>query len=259
MLMNRHNSVPHKMSLIEALPENVIDSGRDGNNLSEGFDIKDSIAIIDENAFARDCLARCLCDIESDCAILTFADVDEWQRFDRGAGSSIVLLCAVGLSATENVLHRDLARMKMIDPQARFVIMSDSENPDQMLDAIEHGASGYIPSSIHLDVAVKAIRLVRAGGVFIPASALLKSRTAADQVASRKEGERSLFTARQAEVVKALRRGQPNKLIAYELNMGECTVKVHIRNIMKKLNARNRTEVAFMTNGMFLPEGDSPR
>jgi len=247
------------MNLIETLPVDAIDSGRSEDDLSEDSNTKDSISIIDENAFARDCLARCLCDIERDCAILTFAGVDEWQRFDRGVGGSIVLLCAVGATATENVLHRDLARMKMIDPQSRFIIMSDSENPDQMLDAIEHGASGYIPSSINLDVAVKAIRLVRAGGVFIPASALLKSRSAADQVASRKEGERSLFTARQAEVVKALRRGQPNKLIAYELNMGECTVKVHIRNIMKKLNARNRTEVAFMTNGMFLPEGDSPR
>lgn len=260
MLMNRENSVPQKMTLIETLGVNDIDSGSRGNTKPLGFDIKDRISIIDENAFARDCLARCLCDLESDCDIVAFADVDEWLRFEPGAGGSIVLLCATGLRLTEQVLRNDLARLKAGDPQARFIIMSDSENPDQMLDAIEQGASGYIPSNINLDVAVKAIRLVRAGGVFIPASALLKSRSAADQVtASRKEGERCFFTARQAEVVKALRRGQPNKLIAYELNMGECTVKVHIRNIMKKLNARNRTEVAFLTNGMFPPEGEAAR
>jgi len=47
---------------------------------------------------------------------------------------------------------------------------------------------------------------------------------------------------------KALRRGKANKVIAYELNMRESTVKVHVRNIMKKLKARNRTEVAFMAN-----------
>jgi DNA-binding NarL/FixJ family response regulator len=42
-----------------------------------------------------------------------------------------------------------------------------------------------------------------------------------------------------------------NKLIAYELNMCESTVKVHIRNIMKKLNATNRTQVAYLTRRFF--------
>lgn len=42
----------------------------------------------------------------------------------------------------------------------------------------------------------------------------------------------------------------PNKLIAYELNMCESTVKVHVRTIMKKLKARNRTEVAFLTQSL---------
>ena len=63
-------------------------------------------------------------------------------------------------------------------------------------------------------------------------------------------------TARQAAVVDALRQGKSNKIIAYELNMRESTVKVHVRNIMKKLNARNRTEVAFRVNGM---NGDAPK
>ena len=57
--------------------------------------------------------------------------------------------------------------------------------------------------------------------------------------------------ARQEEVVKALRRGKANKIIAHELNLRESTVKVHIRNIMKKLRATNRTEVAYKLNEMF--------
>ncbi|MGU3537814.1 LuxR C-terminal-related transcriptional regulator, partial [Methylobacterium sp. A54F] len=50
---------------------------------------------------------------------------------------------------------------------------------------------------------------------------------------------------------RALRKGTPNKIIAYELNMCESTVKVHVRNIMKKLKAKNRTEVAYLTNRYF--------
>jgi DNA-binding NarL/FixJ family response regulator len=61
----------------------------------------------------------------------------------------------------------------------------------------------------------------------------------------------SVFTERQEEVVQALRRGKANKIIAHELNLRESTVKVHIRNIMKKLKATNRTEVVYKLNEMF--------
>jgi DNA-binding NarL/FixJ family response regulator len=55
-----------------------------------------------------------------------------------------------------------------------------------------------------------------------------------------------VFTHRQLQVVEAIKKGKPNKIIAYELNMCESTVKVHVRTIMKKLHARNRTQVAYL-------------
>ena len=61
-----------------------------------------------------------------------------------------------------------------------------------------------------------------------------------------------MFTTREAAVVEALRKGKANKIIAYELNLCESTVKVHIRNIMKKLKATNRTEVAYKLREMAL-------
>jgi len=48
-----------------------------------------------------------------------------------------------------------------------------------------------------------------------------------------------------------LTQGKPNKIIAYELNLRESTVKVHIRNIMKKVGAKNRTEVIFKISDLF--------
>ena len=79
---------------------------------------------------------------------------------------------------------------------------------------------------------------------------MVKSRPDEETVARSKELTR-IFTLRQAEVVQALRKGKANKIIAYELNLRESTVKVHIRNIMKKLKATNRTEVAYKLNDMF--------
>ena len=57
--------------------------------------------------------------------------------------------------------------------------------------------------------------------------------------------------------MEALRRGKANKIIAYELNLRESTVKVHVRNIMKKVKATNRTEVVFKLNDLFLSGGSA--
>jgi DNA-binding NarL/FixJ family response regulator len=53
-----------------------------------------------------------------------------------------------------------------------------------------------------------------------------------------------LVTARELTVIRAIQQGKSNKIIAHELNMCESTVKVHVRNVMKKLKAKNRTEAA---------------
>src|SRR5215831_1269990 len=128
------------------------------------------------------------------------------------------------------------------------ILLSDVEDPDQIVEALDRGARGYIPTSEPFEVVVEAMRLVRAGGVFVPASSLIAARRSSDCSRPLAPGGTRMFTARQAAVVEALRRGKANKVIAYELNMRESTVKVHVRNIMKKLKARSRTEVAFMTN-----------
>jgi DNA-binding NarL/FixJ family response regulator len=59
-------------------------------------------------------------------------------------------------------------------------------------------------------------------------------------------------------VLAELGHGKPNKMIAYELGMRESTVKVHIRHIMKKLNARNRTQVVLMTSAVDAPQSPKP-
>ena len=71
---------------------------------------------------------------------------------------------------------------------------------------------------------------------------------AATEATANQERLREFFTARQIAVIDALRKGKANKIIAFELNMKESTVKVHVRNIMKRLKAHNRTEVSYLAN-----------
>ncbi len=131
------------------------------------------------------------------------------------------------------------------------MVLSNVEEPDAVLNALGSGAKGYIPTSAPLEVAIEAMRLVKAGGVYVPASILLAVRQPEIPVQpTESQPSQLIFTARQRSVVEALRRGKANKIIAHELQMRESTVKVHVRNIMRKLKAKNRTEVAFLASGM---------
>jgi DNA-binding NarL/FixJ family response regulator len=138
-----------------------------------------------------------------------------------------------------------LAQLSAQTGSCPAVILSDNEDPDLIVAMLGKSVRGYVPTSLSVKLAMHAIDLARAGGVFVPASSLVATHAASVSPAEAIKAN-GLFTARQAAVVEGLRHGKPNKIIAYELNMQISTVKVHVRNIMKKLHATNRTEVAYM-------------
>jgi DNA-binding NarL/FixJ family response regulator len=247
----------HASSFLEIrkddLPVEPFHDGRSTGVVEHGQ--KTRITVIDENALSRSCLMRCLVASEADFATEGYRNVEEWRQVAANGQISIVLLCATGQKSTEIAVRRDVDFVTQNAPEARVIVVSDLEDPAEIVGALERGARGYISMSSNLDVAIAAIRLVRAGGTFVPASGLLSSRGAAAapaaEVDTRSKQRQNLFTQRQLEVIDRLRKGESNKLIAYKLNMGECTVKVHVRNIMRKIKARNRTEIAFLTNELF--------
>src|SRR6185503_13037699 len=111
---------------------------------------------------------------------------------------------------------------------APVVIFTDGEDVTQILEALDAGIRGVVPTSLSLEVANQALRLVKAGGVFVPANALSAPREIAEGDGS-KRLDGGILTARQIAVVKKLVEGKANKIIAYELAMCESTVKVHVR------------------------------
>jgi DNA-binding NarL/FixJ family response regulator len=218
-------------------------------------EVRSSTVVIDRRVLIRDCLVRCLKDSKRNDVILSFSTVEEWLKGGaHAAQGAVIVLCTA--ERTEAEVDRDVALLAQAGTDVSIVILSDREDADIVLDALDKGARGYVTTSMTFDVAVQAIRLVQAGGTFVPARSLIASRDSIGKLLAAPEKPRSgLFTPRQMTVVEALRQGKANKIIAYELNMCESTVKVHVRNIMKKLHAKNRTEVAFLMNGI----GDTPR
>jgi DNA-binding NarL/FixJ family response regulator len=212
------------------------------------------IVVIEKRALVRECLTRCL-NAAPGHKVVSFPNVDSWLEVCDEISASLILLCIVN-KPNDPETQREISRLFRQGNPLPTVLLSDVEDPDQIVDAIDRGARGYIPTSAPLEVVIEVMRLVRAGGVFVPASSLIAARRSNGYIAASQPNGNGLFTTRQAAVVEALRRGKANKIIAYELNMRESTVKVHIRNIMKKLKAKNRTEVAFMTNELIQHGGN---
>ena len=145
-----------------------------------------------------------------------------------------------------------LNTLEQMAPNLPRVLLSEAEVPEDIVKAFDRRVRGYLPTSLPIDQIAEAIRFIAAGGIFVPQSILrLHSRASLDPESCSASSDlcsmMSGFSPRQAEVLQMLWKGHSNKLIAYELQMCESTVKVHIRHIMKKLNANNRTQVVLRT------------
>ena len=202
-----------------------------------------AICLVERRRLVGECIARCI-SAELGYRVKLFADIEalrqELKHEGAGLGVALTIVSSAGRAddAAEAVTLEQLDHASMGAP---VIILSDSADLDDFCRSLACGARGHVPTNLPLDVCIKALRLVLAGGVFVPADPFMTGSTTAISDWPNME---NVFTRREGDVVDALRRGKPTKEIAYDLNMSESTVKVHIHNIMKKLGAKNRTEAA---------------
>lgn len=150
------------------------------------------------------------------------------------------------------VMRNQLDGLKKLHPATPIAVVSSRDDSQTILEAVQNGAKGYICTSLRSQAVVHALRVLIAGGEFVPMTALIPAVHAerGDGLNGR-NGNHGLpqrtLSPREREVFDLLRQGKPNKVIAADLSVAENTVKVHVRNIMRKLKARSRLEV-LMTN-----------
>jgi DNA-binding NarL/FixJ family response regulator len=209
-----------------------------------------TVIYLDPRAFTRDCVGHWLQSRLSEfrVRILQYpAELEELQGVDDRIRAVIINTGPERISSAN--LSPLLSAVSDFLPETPVALLSDFEDPQSIREAFDLGVRGLIPTSLASIVAVEAVRLICVGGTFAPTVALLCQNGPPQSSAG--EPQIQGFTQRQSQILDCLQRGMANKLIAYELNMCESTVKVHIRNIMKKLNATNRTQVAYLTRGFF--------
>lgn len=212
------------------------------------------LAVIDQRALTRQGLARVV-DSASTFCVLTFSNVSELLSNSRETVSEIAMIL-INLGSTvvsDNSVRREIDILMRAIPEAPIVLLSDHDDSRFVGEALRQGIRGYIPTTATSRILVEALRFVQCGGIFVPASALLEVMSqrhmgARGSMVQLEQLDLSPLTPRQRAVFDLLRQGKPNKIIAYELGMGESTVKVHVRHIMRKLQANNRTHLASLAS-----------
>ena len=220
--------------------------------------LQTTVVLIESRTFIRDAIVQSL---EKSMAlrVVPVADVSACIKRLSNSKLAAIVHSASGLGeVADTLIIHQLKALAEIGCALPSVVIADCADGARVIEVFNNGAKGYIPTNLSLSVAAHVIRLVAAGGNYVPASCLLDHQPKEERVQSVEAPVpcfNGIFTARQTAVIEAIRRGKANKIIAYELEMRESTVKVHVRNIMKKLNAKNRTEVAYRANELLAASG----
>ena len=160
---------------------------------------------------------------------------------------------------------QSISQLRDVSPSLPVIVLSGVEIPDQVEAVLHAGASGYIPKSSVAEIMVSAIRLVLAGGQYLPP--LLLSTVPNNGSASANPPQTGRLpalsraakklTARQREVVDLLAQGFTNKMIAGELGMVEGTVKSHLVQIFHLLGMHNRTSAVIAAQRLYAEKADT--
>ncbi|MCX8003569.1 MAG: two-component system response regulator NarL [Burkholderiaceae bacterium] len=140
-----------------------------------------------------------------------------------------------------------LAALKEADPSRRVVMLTVSDAPADLMAALRAGADGYLLKDMEPEQLLERIRAALAGetviGEALAARLAAALREEARQAAAPKR-DLAVLTDRELHVLRALADGLSNKRIAQKLAISEGTVKVHVKNVLKKLQFRSRVEAA---------------
>ena len=137
-------------------------------------------------------------------------------------------------------------RIREMLPSTKILMLTVSDEEDDLYEAIKAGANGYLLKEISVEEVANAIHSVVQGQSLISpsmASKLLNEfNSLARQAAEKEELPAPVLTARELEVLKLVARGMSNKDVADQLFISENTVKNHVRNILEKLHLHSRME-----------------
>jgi DNA-binding NarL/FixJ family response regulator len=177
------------------------------------------MALIDPKPLTRQSIRDVLTEAFTESALVAVSTCEELLEMDEERIGKLNLVVVYirneGLTTPWVLSTLELLRVRL--PEASTAVLADRNDVAEVNRALTHGVRGYIPTSVEWEVAVAALGLISAGGIFVPADAF---RSTAAKLDDQPEGERQRrsdgrdLTPRELSVIDLLREGKPNKLIA---------------------------------------------
>jgi DNA-binding NarL/FixJ family response regulator len=198
--------------------------------------------VVDDHALIREAMRGVLSELCSDAIVLEAGSAR--QAADAIGQHPDLALILLDLQLPDRDGVELLRELRAQHPAISVVMLSAFSGRDTVVKALEAGALGFIPKTDTREVLLGALRLILAGGTYIPPDALARGAA----VPSRPMPEKRLtptelgLTERQVDVLALMMQGKSNKHICRELDLAEPTVKNHVSAILKALEVSNRTE-----------------
>ncbi|MFO1414102.1 MAG: response regulator transcription factor [Burkholderiales bacterium] len=196
------------------------------------------IALADDHPIVRAALMGALAPLGDGPCFVEAGDADAAVALARSRPDLDLMLLDLHMPGVHGTAT--VRSVRTAAPALPLAVVSADEDPAVVGELLRLGVSGFIPKSDSAEVILSAVRLILAGGTYVPPRLVgerLPGTAGGEEVADPALG----LTARQVDVLRLLGRGLPNKLIARELGITEGTVKVHLLAVFRALGVRNRT------------------
>lgn len=209
--------------------------------------------LVEPNTLLREGLKRILAETHFS-IIASSPSLEDAHRYSPPDGQPFLLI--ISASGDHEEIYRRVRQLKVEQPSVKVIILVDQYDLKEVLHAFQAGADSYLVKSVSCEVLVKSLDLVMLGETVFPSAILTLLRQQAIEVdrqqtetdddmgdASAKLGKRGL-SVRETVILRCLMQGDSNKIIARKFDITEATVKVHVKAILRKIRAKNRTQAA---------------
>ncbi|MCW8914438.1 MAG: response regulator transcription factor [Magnetovibrio sp.] len=212
------------------------------------------ILFADDHTLVREGIRPFLCELDSDVEVFEADNLNSAQEKADEAGQLDLILLDLKMPGMNG--FGGITKFAESHPDVPIVILSGHYNRSDVIAALDYGVSGYIPKNIGGMAMVNALRLVLAGEKYLPSEAFLEGGADEDESilnpVSKSQNKEvdpkfATLTQRETEILTHLVDGKTNKEIARELDLQEITVKIHVRNIYRKIGAQNRAQAVKIT------------
>lgn len=212
------------------------------------------ILVVDDHVLIRDATRGVLREVDDSATIYEARSARE--AADLIAANPDISLVLLDLNLPDRDGHEMLADLRDSHPAIAVVMLSAFSDRENVLKSLDLGAQGFIAKTSTRDVLVGAIKLVLAGGIYIPPEVLARTPEASAPPSSVSPNQTPKtpadlgLTGRQLDVLALVMQGKSNKLICRQLELAEPTVKNHVSAILKALKVNNRTEAVVAVNAL---------